>query len=135
MWLLFRLGRAQCLTSEDYPANAGTLDFVLVCGNHSADWKGILNMLAPQGAICFVGAVAPITFDTFTMGFKGLRVLTSNTGGRKEMIDMLDFAAQKRVVPMVQTLPIAEINAGVAMLRKGSARYRIVFSMPQHAKL
>ena len=112
---------------EDFDAAKGTLDFVLVCASHKQDWTSVLGLLAPQGALCFAGAVPPIEIDVFKMGFKGLRVLTSNTGGRKEMQGMLEFAARHAITPVVELMPMSHINTGIRRFRDGRVRYRIVF--------
>lgn len=55
---------------SDIEAAAGSLDYILVCSSHSGDWKQIVNLLRPKGAICFVGAVKPIEFDVFSSHLK-----------------------------------------------------------------
>ena len=40
--------------------------------------------------------------------------------------DMLSFAARHGVAPVTETFPMSKVNAALAHLRAGKARYRIV---------
>ena len=42
---------------------------------------------------------------------------------------MLDFAARHGIAPLVEHLPLAQVNEALARLRQGKPRYRIVLDM------
>lgn len=115
--------------ADEYDEAAGTLDYVLVTSTGAFDWLRVCKLLAPGGTICFVGSVEPFEFNPRTMMSKSQRVLTSNTGGCKDMEAMLEFAAAHNVRPMVETLPISELNAGIAKVRRNDVRYRMVVEL------
>ncbi len=50
----------------------------------------------------------------------------SIVGSRAEMREMLALAAAKRIQPMVETAPLSDVNAQMARVVQGKARYRVV---------
>ena len=93
-------------------AIAGSLDFILVtlATQEPVDFSKFFPLLRPRGTLCFVGMCPPITADVFTLGFTMNNITTSNTGGRKEMLEMLEFCARHRIGANVRTRPMSEIN-------------------------
>ena len=47
-------------------------------------------------------------------------------GGRRFMQEMLDFAAINQIKPMIETMPLSQINEAMDQVLAGKARYRIV---------
>jgi len=104
-----------------------SLDFILVTVNVDLPWGEYLGMLKPNGTLCFVG-VPPgdmqIPVGALIGGQKTLA--GSAIGGRVMMKDMLEFAAQHRVAPRIETLPMHDVNRAVAQVAANQARYRMV---------
>jgi len=50
----------------------------------------------------------------------------SVVGGRRFMKEMLEFAAIHQIKPMIETIPISQINAAMDRVVANKARYRIV---------
>ena len=111
-------------------AIAGTLDFILVtlATQETVDFSKFFPLLRPRGTLCFVGMCPPITADVFTLGFTMNNITTSNTGGRKEMEQMLAFCAEKGIGANVITRPMSEVNEALADLETGKHAARMVLT-------
>ena len=44
---------------------------------------------------------------------------------------MLEFCAEKKVVPIIETLPISEVNVALARMAKNDVHYRFVLEHPK----
>ncbi len=128
-----KLGAHHVVVSTDpaeLKAAASSLDFLLVTANVKLDWDAIINTLAPQGRLHFVGAVPePVPLTVFTLLLKQMDVSGSPTGSPAVIADMLAFCARHGIVPMVEHYPVAQINDALQHLRDGKARYRVVLDM------
>ena len=91
----------------------------------TVDFSKFFPLLRPRGTCCFVGMCPPITADVFTLGFTMNNITTSNTGGRKEMEQMLAFCAEKGIGANVVTRPMSEVNKCLEELEtlKHAARF------------
>ena len=71
------------------------------------DFSKFFTLLRPRGTLCFVGMCPPITVDVFTMGFTMHNITTSNTGGRKEIVEMLEFCARHKIGASIVKRPMS----------------------------
>jgi len=101
---------------------------VTLATQQTVDFAKYFALLRPRGTLCFVGMCPPITADVFTMGFTMHNITTSNTGGRKEMVEMLEFCARKNIGATVVTRPMAEINEALADLESSKGAHRFVLT-------
>lgn len=54
-------------------------------------------------------------------------VITSNaTGGRGRIVDMLAFAAEHKIKPIVEVFPFDQINEAMQKVESSSVRFRAV---------
>jgi uncharacterized zinc-type alcohol dehydrogenase-like protein len=58
--------------------------------------------------------------------FSQKKVAGSIVGGRADMNEMLAFAAQHGIRPLTEERPMREVNAALAHVAAGKARYRVV---------
>ena len=109
---------------------AGSLDFILVtlATQEQVDFGKFFPLLRPHGALCFVGMCPPITADVFTLGFTMNSITTSNTGGRKEMVQMLEFCAKHSIGATVVTRPMSQVNECLAELESAKHAKRFVLT-------
>ncbi|HSI59865.1 MAG TPA: zinc-binding dehydrogenase [Ideonella sp.] len=108
-------------------AAADSLDLLLVTVNAMLDWAAMLKLLGPRGRMHVVGAVREpmgIAAPLLQMGQKS--VSGSPTGSPVTLATMLDFAARHGIAPQVEHFPMSQVNAALARLAAGEARYRIV---------
>jgi D-arabinose 1-dehydrogenase-like Zn-dependent alcohol dehydrogenase len=109
-----------------------SFDFVLSTANGSsmdlANWLSIVNL---AGTFCTVGLPEePLSIPAFAMMGAQIKVTASGIGSRKEIEEMLAFSAEHNVRPIIQTMPMAEANAGIQKVRDGSVRFRVVLENP-----
>ncbi|MGO8765397.1 MAG: alcohol dehydrogenase catalytic domain-containing protein [Limisphaerales bacterium] len=103
----------------------------LLCGgvtvNVSLDWPALINTLAPNGRMAFVGFVAdaiPIPVVSLIMGQRSIS--GSAIGSPDSIATMLEFAARHKITPQTEHFPMSRINEAFEHLEAGKARYRIV---------
>ncbi|WP_158247361.1 MULTISPECIES: NAD(P)-dependent alcohol dehydrogenase [Pseudomonas] len=107
-------------------AQENSLDFLLITASNDQDWVRAMALLRPHGTLCFAGMPNPVTLDIAAMTYKTLTVSTANVGGRHDMLQMLAFASEHHVWPLVETYPAAQINQALDALRNNEVRYRAV---------
>ncbi|MGI9333823.1 MAG: zinc-binding dehydrogenase, partial [Gammaproteobacteria bacterium] len=112
--------------AESLAPFASSQDFVLCTVDAALDWAAYLNVLRPEGVLCLAGIPESLSVPAMPLVF-GRKTITSNLlGNRSEFIDMLDLADRHGIKPVVQTLPMAQINTALERLRNNQQRYRIV---------
>ncbi len=127
-----QLGAQHTVDSRD-PADlarlTGKLDFLLVTANVPLPWEVLLATLAPQGRMHVVGAVLePIPVPAFAL-ITGQKSLSGSPLGSPALTaQMLAFCARHQIAPQVEYFPMTEVNAALARVRSGQARYRVVLT-------
>ena len=56
-------------------------------------------------------------------------ITASEIGDRATIAEMLRFAARHRIAPMVERMPLADVNAAIERVRRNEARYRVVLDV------
>lgn len=124
------LGAHHFLSNSDQSAlrsKANSFDFILSTVSASLDWMPYMNMLRPNGKLCFVGATGgSITVPTGMLLGRQKSICGSNIGGVKIMNEMLEFAAKHQVVAKTEVLPMDQVNVALDKVRQNKARYRMV---------
>ncbi|MCP5161182.1 MAG: NAD(P)-dependent alcohol dehydrogenase [Hahellaceae bacterium] len=127
------LGAHQTLDSRDsnaLAAAAARFDLIISTVNVKLDWTGYLNTLKARGRLHLVGAVLePLTLSVFSLMGKQRSISSSPVGSPAVIAQMLDFAARHQIAPIVETFPLSEVNAAIARLDSGQARYRVVLKV------
>ncbi|KAH7161444.1 zinc-binding dehydrogenase [Dactylonectria macrodidyma] len=89
-----------------------------------------LSLLKTDGTFVQVGnpddggyAINPITLITRRIKFTG-----PSTGSPREMAEMLQLAADKKVYPWVEQRPMSEVNQAIMDMEAGKVRYRYVLT-------
>lgn len=104
-----------------------SFDLILCTIFQAQDWSVYLDLLRPKGVICFVGAQSkPAAIPVFPLiaGRKG--VDGSNIGNRHEIEEMLKFAAEHDIKPMIELFAMDEVNQALEKLKSNKVRYRAV---------
>jgi len=126
-----KLGAHHFVRANDSAACAGlgeSFDFLLATGLGELDCSMYMPMLKPKGKLCVVGAFSkPLAVQAFSL-LSQKSLCGSNTGGRRTMLEMLDFAARHGIRPQVELLPMSEANAAITRVRRNQARYRVVLT-------
>ena len=116
------------LAAADAPHGA-RFDVILNAASAAMAVAPLLRALAPDGTLIQVGlpggdAIMQVPLLDLVFGQK--RVVGSVVGGRAAMRDMLELAAAKSVAPAVELAPLSDVNAQMARVAAGKARYRVV---------
>ena len=136
----FKLGAdAFIATSEDEDwasKNANTLD-VIVCTASSPDMPiaGYIQCLRQFGKIVQVGMPeGPISQFALTSLVPGNKSLSGSfIGPPREVREMLEIAASKKVKPWVEEVPLKDANKAIVDMANNKARYRYVLVNEKHA--
>jgi uncharacterized zinc-type alcohol dehydrogenase-like protein len=127
------LGADHFVNSRDADAlnkRAGSLDFIMSTVNVPLDWMSYMQVLRPKGRLHMVGMVLePLELSIGPMMFGQKSLSASPTGSPATIRDMLEFAARHRIEPLVESFPLADVNAALEKLRHGEPRYRLVLKM------
>ncbi len=98
-------------SAEEMKAVGGSFDLIISTLPSEADWDAAFSLLSNNGVLCFVGIpVASITIPLIPLIFGQKMVAGSVVGGRRFMREMLDFAAVHQITPMLETIPLSQIN-------------------------
>ena len=84
-----------------------------------------------RGTICSLGVPnVPVQFGMHSVLQAQVNFTGSSIGSIAEIKDMLEFAAKNNVRPIIETLPMEKANEGLAKVRDGSVRFRVVLENP-----
>ncbi|KAB8227436.1 hypothetical protein ETB97_009924 [Aspergillus alliaceus] len=89
-----------------------------------------LRLLKVDGTFVQVGAPEkPLPqLTAWSLIQKGVKVTGSNIGSPEDIRLMLQLAAERRVLPWIQKRPMEDVNAALADMDAGKARYRYVLT-------
>ena len=106
---------------------ARRFDLLLVTANANLPWNALFATLAPRGRMHLVGAIPdPVPVPAFVL-IGGQKSLGGSPLGRPATVArMLDFCARHDIRPIVERFPLSRVNAALAHLKAGKARWRIV---------
>ena len=112
---------------DELTAAAGRFDFIISTVNVKLDWPSYMNTLKPKGRLHFVGAtLEPLNISAFSLITAQRSVSGSPVGSPATIKQMLDFAKQHEIQPIVEFYDFKDVNAAIERLASGKARYRVV---------
>jgi uncharacterized zinc-type alcohol dehydrogenase-like protein len=124
------LGAHHAVHSKDDAALgklAGTFDFILNTVNVSLNWGAYINALAPRGIFHTVGAVPdPIAVGAFDLIGRQRSVSGSPVASPEVTRKMVEFSHRHGISAITETFAMQEVNAALAHLHAGRAKYRVV---------
>ncbi len=127
------LGAADLLMSSDLQAMAQAangFDLIIDTVPVKHDLNPYLPLLDVDGTLVIVGQVGPMAeISTVPLLLGRRRIAGSPIGGIRETQEMLDFCAEKGILPDVEMIRMDEINAAFARMEKSDVRYRFVIDM------
>lgn len=105
----------------------GTQDLILTTVSSPINWHQAFDLLASNGILCLLGApISDLNLPITAFIFGQKAVVGSAVGGRYLMTEMLEFAALHQIKPMIETMPITQVNEAMDQVLANKARYRIV---------
>jgi uncharacterized zinc-type alcohol dehydrogenase-like protein len=132
------LGAHEVLISKDAEAmKKGRAQFDLIIDTVPVahDLTPYLPLLDVDGTIVLVGAVEPMPGYHSGMLLGGRkRIAGSAIGGLPETQALLDFCAEKNILPDTETIAIQDINHAWQRMEKADVKYRFVIDMASLAR-
>ena len=128
-----KLGANEVLLSTDaaaMKAAASSFDLLIDTIPKAHDVSPYLQLLGRNGALVVVGAIEPLPSLHSGLLLRNNRSLTGSAiGGIAATQELLDFCAEKGVLPDCEFVPMAEINGAWARMMAGDVKYRFVVEM------
>jgi alcohol/geraniol dehydrogenase (NADP+) len=130
---LRRMGAHEVVPSNDVKElrkHLGRFHLLLSTAPARLDWVTLLQTVRPGGTFCFV-ATPPgvVTLPAQLLVTQQRTVSGSDIGSRAAMVEMLRFADEYGIAPLVETRPMAEVNEAIERVRRNDARYRVVLTV------
>jgi uncharacterized zinc-type alcohol dehydrogenase-like protein len=127
------LGAHALLVSSDkaaMKAAANSLDLIIDTVPVKHDLNPYMPLLDIDGTLVIVGQLGPMEeLSTLPLLLARRRVSGSPIGGIRETQEMLDFCAEKGILPDVEMIRMDEINHAFDRMEKSDVRYRFVIDM------
>ena len=115
--------------TEAWKPARGRFDLLLSTVAVDLDWGRLLRTLAPRGRLHLVGvSPSPAQIRVNQLMANQLSFSSSPVGGPAVAAQMLDFCARHEIKPQIEMFKMSEIDAAMAHLHDGKARYRIVLA-------
>ncbi len=100
-------------------------DQLLVTANDGIDWAALLMTLKKRGKLILLG-FPDVKFNSTDLVAHELSLTGSFLGNRTMMKEMLSFAQLHSIAPMIELMPMSQVNDALKKVRENKARYRIV---------
>jgi uncharacterized zinc-type alcohol dehydrogenase-like protein len=112
---------------EDALERSESFDMYLYTAHADLDWTSLLFKLRNNGRLVMVGfSEVPVTFEPMELVVHQQSIVGSFLGSPATMREMLAFAEEKGIRPMVEVMPMGQVNEAIRRLKEGKAHYRIV---------
>ena len=132
--MIRRLG-GKFIDSSNLRGNANHIrkfDFILSTLNVDFDLNSYLQMLSPQGKLCVVAQ--PLNRLSLNVGllydYAQRTVYGNYTGSRKDMMNMLAFAAKHNIQSIIDVMPFSQMNEAIDLVKTGKVPMRLVLHDP-----
>jgi D-arabinose 1-dehydrogenase-like Zn-dependent alcohol dehydrogenase len=102
-------------------------DLVLCTAHGGVDWQVMIDLLEKRGRLVLVGFPEVSMWSRDVVSHE-ISITGSFIGNQTTMREMLAFAQAHGIRPMIEVLPMAEVNDAIHRLREGGVRYRIVLT-------
>jgi D-arabinose 1-dehydrogenase-like Zn-dependent alcohol dehydrogenase len=132
-----RMGAKNVLVRTDKKAMADaahTMDVVIITTNQEGqDYNELLSLCRTRGTAVLCAAPNDgIKFHPFSIIMMNAKLCGSLIASTGQIRAMLDFAAKNNVHPIIEKMPMKDVNVGVQKVRDGKVRYRVVLENPTH---
>jgi uncharacterized zinc-type alcohol dehydrogenase-like protein len=104
---------------------AFTYDLLICTANAGIFWEILFSILKKRGKLILLG-FPDVAFNSTDLVAHELAIVGSLIGNPPTMRAMISFAEKHQISPMVQILPMSDVNEAIRMLKENQARYRIV---------
>jgi cinnamyl-alcohol dehydrogenase len=127
------LGATSFVISSDeaaMKAASGTLDGIIDSVSAHHEVAPLIDLLKFDGKLVFVGAPpTAYSIEPSALIFKRVTVAGSLIGGIKRTQEMLDFCAEKGILPETETVACSYVNEAYERVLKSDVKYRFVLDI------
>ena len=128
-----RHGAHEVVVSTDPAAmhkQRASLDLIVDTATGQHDLDAYLGLLALDGALIQVGLPEQsLAVNAFNLLLPRRKLMGSTIGSIAETQEMLDFCADRRLLPEVEPIAIQQVNEAFARMQRSDVRYRFVIDM------
>ncbi len=100
-------------------------DLLYVTAHGGIAWEDMMEILKKKGKMVISG-FPDINLSSVNLVSHELSIIGSFLGTQTEMREMLQFAQSHAVQPMIELMPMSQVNEAIERLKQHKARYRIV---------
>jgi uncharacterized zinc-type alcohol dehydrogenase-like protein len=100
-------------------------DLLLVTATGQLPWYYLLNIVKKEGRIVLV-SFPEVSMHPRDLVAHNLSITGSFIGNHTTIQEMLTFAQAHLITPMVEIMPMVQVNEAIRRVRENRARYRIV---------
>lgn len=136
---VLKMGADEYIATDDYPdwatKNARSLDLIIsTVSSPKMPLMQYLQMLRVNGTFIQVGAPEDKLPDMNAFAFiaKGVKFGGSMIGPPWQIEEMLNFAAEKKIKPWIEKIPMEKANDAIIRFETGDVRYRISLVNEKH---
>ncbi|RDL38956.1 GroES-like protein [Venustampulla echinocandica] len=136
-----RMGATKYIATEEdegwHKKNARSLDLIVsTVSSPKMPLARYLQLLRPNGQFIQVGAPEDNipAFNAFSLIAKGCKMGGSCIGTPADITEMLNFAVEKNIHPIIQERPLSNANQAIVEMDQGHARYRYVLVNEKHVE-
>lgn len=127
------LGAQHVLISKDaeaMKAARNAFDFILDTIPVAHDLTPYLSLLDVDGGLVIVGAITQMPgFHSYGLIGARRRISGSQIGGIRQTQEVLDFCAEKNILPECEMIAMADINHAYERMERSDVKYRFVIDM------
>ena len=106
-------------------ANRFTFDQVYCTANHVENLSPILAKVKKRGRFILLG-FPDLEFNSTDLVAHELSITGSLIGNPPTMREMLKFAEEHQITPLIELMPMSQVNQALQRVKDNKARYRIV---------
>ena len=100
-------------------------DLLFCTANNGINWSQLLMSLKKRGILVMLG-FPDIEFNSTNLVAHELSITGSLIGNPSRMRAMLSFAQEHNIKPLVELMPMSQVNTALQIVKENKARYRIV---------
>jgi uncharacterized zinc-type alcohol dehydrogenase-like protein len=116
--------------SDTFTQLAGRFDLILNTVSANLDVDAYLSLLRIDGTLVNVGAPSKSdNFHVFSLIMGRRSIAGSLVGGIRETQEMLDFAAEHGIAPMIEVINADQVGESYERILKSDVRYRFVIDI------
>ena len=106
-----------------------SFDLLLYTAHADLDWTSLLFNLKNKGKLVMMGfSPVPVKFEPLELVVHEQSITGSFLGSPDTMREMLTFAEANGIKPIVEVMPMGQVNEAIRRLKEKRAHYRIVLA-------